>query len=303
MGKLYGDPAQGNAVEAVGVPGVDHVQIVYSRDAAATIVKWLDAAVGMNRTAPVDTADPRLGASLIVFLLFLALLVPIGRISASIAGAREQITGGGWLGLVMVAAALLAAMPLTSLDPAAFVSLVVGDVQTSWFLVAGVILIAALGFWNRLGWERVADPAPVLLAAALLFATVSACEVAMSPVFHALTFTPERAAAWALVAVLQLPFWIAFEFLVRRGGVVISTVTASIGRALIVVLMVLGMNLGVLPEVLGLILPIIVIIFVMIEIFAASAYSASRNVAFIALAETAWFAWTIAATNPVTFKF
>jgi dienelactone hydrolase len=303
LGKLYGEPAQGNAVEAVRVPGVDHIQIVGSRDTAETVVKWLDDAVGMKRTQPIDTTEPRRGASLIAFLLFLVLLVPIGRISASIAGMREQVAGGGWLGLALMAAALLAAMPLTSLDPAVFVSLVIGDVQTSWFLVAGVILIAALAFWNRLDWQRVGAPAPLLLAAAIFFAVVYACQVAMSPVFHALTFTPERAAAWALVAVLQLPFWIAFEFLVRRGGVLVSTITASIGRALIVALMVLGMSLGVLPDVLGLILPIIVIIFVMMEIFAAAAYSASRNVAFIALAESAWFAWTIAATNPVTFKF
>jgi dienelactone hydrolase len=303
LGKVYGDLGAGNAVEAVRVPGVDHIQIVYSAEAAETIVKWLDSVTGMNRNQPVISADPRMAASLVAFLLFLVLLVPIGRVSASIAGTRDAVDGSGWLGLLILAAALLAAMPLTSLNPAVFVSLVVGDVQVSWLLVAGIIMIAGLVFSGRIEWDRFGNIAGPLFAAAILFVTVYACQVAMSPVFHVLTFTPERAAAWALIALLQLPFWAAFEFLIRRGGVLMSTVKASLGRVLIIVLMILGMSAGVLPQVLGLVLPIVVIIFVMIEIFAASAYSASRNVMFIALAESAWFAWTIAATNPVTFKF
>jgi hypothetical protein len=59
----------------------------------------------------------------------------------------------------------------------------------------------------------------------------------------------------------------------------------------------------VLPFVLILILPIIAIALVLIEIFAASAYSASRNLALIAIFETLWFAWMIAAANPITFMF
>jgi hypothetical protein len=59
----------------------------------------------------------------------------------------------------------------------------------------------------------------------------------------------------------------------------------------------------VLPGVLMLILPILVIAFVMIEIFSASAYSASRNLVVIAAFETLWFAWMIAAASPITFMF
>jgi hypothetical protein len=302
LGKLYGDPAAGTAVEAVRVPGVDHISIVYSAAAAETIVKWLDGAVGMNRTQPVVTADPRLIAAVIVFVLFLVLLVPVGRIAGSIAGAREQPAGSGWLGLLIVGVAQLAAMPLTSLDPAGFTSLVIGDVQISWFMVAGVIMIAALVFWNRLDSQWIGNLGAPLLAAALLFAIIYACHVAGSSTFHAETFTPERAVAWALAAMLQLPFWAGFEFLLRRGSVLIATVTASLGRVLIFALIIVGMSVGVLPGVLGLILPIVAVILVQLEIFAASAYSVSRNVVFIAIAESMWFAWTIAATNPITFR-
>jgi len=61
--------------------------------------------------------------------------------------------------------------------------------------------------------------------------------------------------------------------------------------------------LQVLPFVLMLILPSLALVFVMIEIYAAATYSASRNLTLITLVETVWFAWIIAATNPITFKF
>ena len=41
----------------------------------------------------------------------------------------------------------------------------------------------------------------------------------------------------AMATVLMFPFWMGFELLVRRGGLAISTVWASLGRILILVLM------------------------------------------------------------------
>ena len=120
---------------------------------------------------------------------------------------------------------------------------------------------------------------------------------------HHLSFSPERLMVMAMATVLMFPFWMGFELLVRRGGLTISTVWASLGRILILVLMAVGVSLNVLPFVLMLILPILAIAFVMIEIFAASAYSASRNLVTIAVFETLWFAWMIAAASPITFKF
>ncbi|WP_304830209.1 hypothetical protein [Candidatus Binatus sp.] len=40
-------------------------------------------------------------------------------------------------------------------------------------------------------------------------------------------------------------------------------------------------------------------IFVMLEIFAASVYSASANLALIALVESAWLAWIFASWMPI----
>jgi hypothetical protein len=142
-----------------------------------------------------------------------------------------------------------------------------------------------------------------MLLGAAGFAVAYMCQVAMSVVLHHLSLSPERLMVMALATVLTFPFWMSFEWLVRRGGLAISTVQASLGRILILVLMGVGAGLNILPFVLILILPILTFAFVMIEIFAASAYSASRNLTLIAVFETLWFAWMISAASPITFMF
>ena len=107
----------------------------------------------------------------------------------------------------------------------------------------------------------------------------------------------------AMAAVLTFPFWMGFELLVRRGGLIRSTLWAIAGRVLILILTLVGVSLQVLPFVLTLTLPMIGLALAMIEIFSASAYSASRNLVLIAIVETLWFAWLIAATVPITFMF
>ena len=58
-----------------------------------------------------------------------------------------------------------------------------------------------------------------------------------------------------------------------------------------------------LPGVMMLVLPSLVILMLTMEIFAASAYSTSRNLVLIALVDSLWLAWSVAATNPITFSF
>jgi dienelactone hydrolase len=306
LGKTYGDFAQDNAVEALRVPGVDHVTIVYSAAATIAIVKWLDSSFGTTRTGPIEVADARLGATGIALLLFVILLVPMGRVCGSMVTGwtGERTEPPGWVGLVILGGALIAAMPIAAANPASFVPVVVGDIQLSWFGVAGLIMVGVLALSHRLDWDRIRQGAgAAILAAAGGFALAYVCQVAMSVTFHHQSLSPERLMVMAMASGLLFPFWMGFELLVRRGGVAISTVWAVLGRTLIVVLTAAGVSLGVLPFFLMLIMPIIALNFVMIEIFAASAYSASRNLTLIAVFETLWFAWLIAAASPITFMF
>ena len=306
LGKTYGDFAQGSAVEAIQVPSVDHVTIVYSAPATTTIVRWLDSTFGTTRTTAVAVADPRLGVTGFALLIFAILLVPIGRACGSMVPywAGERSGPSGWVGLLIVGGALIAAMPLAAADPASFVPVVVGDVQLSWFAVAGLIMVGVIALSHMVDCSRIVERAgAAILAAAAAFAVAYVCQIAMTMAFHHLSLSPERLMVMAMATVLMFPFWMGFELLVRRGASVISTVWAVIGRILIVVLMAVGVSLGALPFVLMLILPIIALNLVMLEIFSASAYSAARNLTLIAAFETLWFAWLIAAVSPITFMF
>jgi alpha/beta superfamily hydrolase len=306
LGKTYGDFAQGIAVEAVRVPGVNHVTIISSPEAATTIVKWLDNAFGTPRAGAIELKDPRRGAARLALLMFVILLVPLGRVCGSMAPswAEERPGPSGWIGLLIVGGALIGAMPFTTADPASFVQVIVGSIQISWFAVAGLILLGVIALSHPLEWYRIREGATAaIIAGAVAFAVVYVCQVAMSPMLHHLSLSPERLTVMAIASVLLFPFWMSFELLVRRGGLALSTVRASLGRVLIVVLMAVGVALQVLPFVLILILPIIAIAFVMIEIFSASAYSTSRNLVLIAVFETLWWAWMIAASSPITFMF
>ena len=64
-----------------------------------------------------------------------------------------------------------------------------------------------------------------------------------------------------------------------------------------------GVWLGALPIVLGLMTGLFAIMFIAFEIFAAAAYGASGNATFIALVESAWLAWILAAIMPITIAF
>ena len=307
LGKQYGDFASGNAIEAVRVPGVDHVGIIQSAEAATTIVKWLDSTFGTTRSGPIKLSEPRTRAARIALLLFLILLVPIGRICGSMAPTRTEDRAGisWWMGLLIVGGALLAAMPLISTAvPAGFVPIVVGSIQLSWQWVAGLIMIVVLATWRLVDWNRMREGiGSALLAGGFGFAIIYVCLVAMSPALHTLSLSPERVMVLAMGSVLLFPFWMGFEFILRRGGLAFSTFIASVGRVIILVLLAVGVSVHVLPFVLMLVVPILVLNFVMFEIFAASVYSVSRNVVLIAAAEALFFAFILAASNPITFMF
>jgi dienelactone hydrolase len=307
LGKTYGDFAQGTAVEAIEIPGESHVSMVFSEKAADTIVKWADSATATPRTGAINMSDPRMAISRIALLVFLILLVPIGRVCGAMVPRWADRAGGAnaWAGLVVLAAAMFIAMPLVAATPPAmFLSLVVGDLQVSWFFVAGLLMLAGLTFSNHLDWIAIRDGSRgVALGAIFGIAATYVPQIPMQMTFHNFALTPERLVAAILAAVLLLPFWLAFELILRRGSVVMSTLTAALGRVLILVLIWAGVMLHVVPFVVILILPILAIIFLTFEVFAASAYATSRNLVLIAVVESAWFAWTIAASNPITFMF
>ncbi|HWN58585.1 MAG TPA: alpha/beta fold hydrolase, partial [Methylomirabilota bacterium] len=149
LGKVYGDVANGTAVEAIQVPGVDHVRIIWSEDAAGSIVRWLDSVVGMKRAGAPNLAEPRLTLILLCLPMFIFFLIPIGRVCGKMAPLweRRPLDTTGWLGLIALVIALFVAMALNANAPQAeFLSIFEGHVIISWLAIAGGLLIALLAF-------------------------------------------------------------------------------------------------------------------------------------------------------------
>src|SRR5258708_4775303 len=142
-GKLYGNFANGSAVEAVRIPGVDHAGIIYSTDAATTIVKWLDGTFATTRPGAINLSEPRLGAAKLALMLFVILLVPIGRLAGSMAPMWPEDRAGvsWWIGLLIVGGTLFPAMPLIAIGPpTSFLSVVGARIRLWWCWVASFIV-------------------------------------------------------------------------------------------------------------------------------------------------------------------
>src|SRR5262249_13243547 len=220
LGKTYGDFANGTAVEAVQIPGADHVRIMWPEDAAGHIVRWLDNACGVKRAGELNLTDPRLSLVLVCLFLFMLLLVPIGRVCAGLTATWTRRPAGrtGWLGLVALVVALLVAMLLNVTAPqAAFLSLGDGHALMSWLAIAGGLLIVLVAIEYPEDLEQVRPRiGSTLLAAALAFAAIVVLNGAYEVTLHRTALTPERLAATIGATLLVLPFFLGFELTVRR---------------------------------------------------------------------------------------
>jgi hypothetical protein len=99
-----------------------------------------------------------------------------------------------------------------------------------------------------------------------------------------------------------VPFFLGFERLVRRGRPWVSAVVGASGRAIIILVLILGLALRVIPVLAGVYVPLLVIYMVESEIVSAIINARSGNITVAALIESAWLAWLIAAIAPVTIR-
>ena len=96
-----------------------------------------------------------------------------------------------------------------------------------------------------------------------------------------------------------MPFFAAFEAIVRRGSMVAAIGWGVLGRVLLLAALSIGVSLQVLPAVLALVIPILVLQYVILEIFAASCYATGRNTAVIAVVDAIFIAWLTIMLTPI----
>lgn len=230
----------------------------------------------------------------------------VGRLTGGFVAAWPRLgVERAWHGLLLLAATLLIAMPLAGLAPiAATLAMPVANEVVSWFLISGLVMIAVL--WNRTPTvfaPALLRPRATLAAAALAFGLIAAMVVPLAVTQHRMALTPERFCMAVLAALMMLPFFYAFELIVRRGRGWQPIALGVSGRAIIVAMVAIAVKVNAMPIVLGLMIGLLIIQFVLYEIFANAAYYASGNLALIAIVESAWMGWVLCALMPIIFAF
>jgi len=296
-------------VEAAEIGGTDHVTILYSGRAISEIVSFLDPILGVERAAE-ETAglrDPRLGTAglyLLVALLLVAFLgLVIGRLVSPL---PSSATAGGFL---LIAGALLVTMPLLTTGGPGFLPLGAGQpVIIHLALAAGLlwatrlfvqrgVLVGRVATWVGSGpWLPLRSVAwPGVAAGLVIFVLLAPLGI----VFHRLVPNVERLLLWGVVAALALPFFAAFEAIVRRGGIWAAIGRGALGRLVLLVALIVGVGLQVLPGVIALVTPLLIFQYLLLEVFAATCYAQGRNPAVVAVVDAVFLAWMVTTLTPI----
>jgi alpha-beta hydrolase superfamily lysophospholipase len=303
-GERYGDFGARSAVRALEIPGTDHGTILWSAHAAREIVAWLDASFGAPRGVEPELAEPRAVPALLLALALPLALVGIGRAAGSVAPAWPHRAASA-RGLPALALGLALALPAVAVAPlASFLGMDVADVLGAWLFYAGLLLAAGVALRGervlpRVGERAAGGAARGLAAGGAAFAGAYALVAPLGVLAHGLVPTPERALAAALLAALLLPFFLASETLLRRGGAWQALALGLLGKLLVLAVLVAGIFAEIVPAVLLLLLGALAAVFVVAEIAAAALYARSGNLLASAVLQAALLGWTIAALMPV----
>jgi dienelactone hydrolase len=308
--------AAGAEVTAVVVPGTSHVSILYSDRAVREVVAFLDPVLGVERAGPAPGLDdPRLRVAALYAVAAVALVGLLGALAGRVVagplatGLRRGRAADGWKGLVLLALALALTAPVMAAGGVDVWPIGAGQPVVVQMLVAGSLLWAARGLGARgvlTGWPATwLVPGPwlpsrtSLVTGAAAGAATFVVLLPLGPVLHRMVPTPTRLALWVVVALMALPFFAAFEALLRRGGALAAVGWGLAGRVLVVVVLGAGLAAGVLPAVIALVLPLFAGMFLLLEVFAGACYARGRDPAVIAVTESVVLAWVAVTFTPI----
>jgi dienelactone hydrolase len=306
--------AVGGTVEREEVGGTDHITVLRNDDTVAAITGFLDPILGVDRAdgERPGIVDPRYGTALLYLIVALALVAMLGTVVGGLApaGAQEDPPGPVWAGFALLVGALFLTMPLLAVGgwdplPLGAGQPIVVHLALAAALLWGVRALARrdqvpepVGTWLRGDRPWLSLPASgwVGLAAAGAIVTLL---IPLSPVFHRLVPTPQRALYWVVMAGLALPFFAAFHALVRRRSGWWAVGIGVLGRVVLLLVLVVGLALEVLPTVISLVIPLLVLQYVLLELFAAGCWARSRNTTVVAVVDAVIVGWMAVMLTPV----
>ncbi len=311
-GETEGDFAKRTAVR-VDTVKTGIATIITSPGAGERTIEWLDQALGVTRDGKPDLSQDRRAFLLSYIPFVLVLLYAVGALIGRLAPPRTEEpatrVGGG---LLLLAAALIAPWPITSLGvPAGFLRVDVAESLVSVLALAGLVLVAAVPLLRRApdhALARFLPPASeqprgvdraTWLAVGAGFLALYLLLQPIGPFLHELVPTPKRLVLGVVIGAGLAVFTIPVERWLRRGSLRQAVGMSAAGRVLLLVALYVGAVLGVVDGFITLIMPLFVVLFLVLEVFSAGVYAASRNVTVIALINAATLGWVLGVFMPV----
>jgi dienelactone hydrolase len=305
--------AAGGSVVEEEIGGTDHITVLRDDDTVAAITGFLDPLFGVDRPDG-DTpgiVDPRYGTALLYLIVALGLVTMLGSVVGRVAppGPPADVPAPAWAGFALVAGALLLTTPLLAVggwDPLPLgagqpIVLHLGlAAAVLWGLRAlagrGQVPEPVAGWLGQRPWLALRPAGWFGLAAA---GAVVVLLVPLAPVFHRLVPTPPRAVYWVALSAVCLPFFAAYHALVRARSEWWGVALGALGRVVLLLVLLVGLAIGALPSVISLVIPLLVLQYVLLELFAAPCWAASRNTTVLAVVDAVIIGWMAVVLTPV----
>ncbi len=309
--QTYGDFAAGTARRFVLADGVEHISVLYSREALHATLDWFERSLGSLPGAAgptvLDARGPWLAllyAGLVALAWPLASLLPRAVATPALRAQSEAAAVPatlGWRGLWPVALLPAILTPLLLWQvPGGFLPILLGDYLLLHFALYGVL--TAAGLWVA---KQRASPLAGVRPLALAFAAVAAAIYGVFAIGlpldrYVTSFAPSGIRAGLLVAVFcgTLPYFLADEWLVRGA----SRARGAYAFSKLMFLLSLALAIALNPErlfFLAIVVPAILIAFVIYGLFSRWVFRSIGHPWAAAIANAASFAWLIAVTFPV----
>jgi dienelactone hydrolase len=295
------------------ISGVNHLTILRSSDTVKAVVSFLDPILHPDRPDGVTVGlhDNRMTTAVLYLLMALGLMVVIGSVAGRLVpdGPVDPAGAPVWSGFVLLAGALLLTVPLLAVAPIDPLPIGAPQPIVVHFALAGAVLWACRTLTRRgklsgpvAGWFDDRPWLPLRQVGAVGLAAAGAVIVLLLPlsvVFHRLVPTPARSVNWFVTTLLALPFFAAFEALLRRGRPGRAAGWGVLGRLLLLAVLYVGLAAHALPSVIALVAPLLVLQFVILELVAAGAYAKARNAAVVAVVDAVVIGWIAVVLTPV----
>ncbi len=305
--KTYGEPERGTGVRMSEVPGVDHITVLYSPEAARRIVAWLGETLGPGAGTPeTPVLDARIPFSALGLTAVLVLGFGLPRFVAPLApriGLAPIARPLAHL-LLLVVALVGAVLVLAGVDslaspgPFAFVPFAIGRELFGFFALAGSFLLALGARRRAASADGLSDARTWLAAGTLFLALYAVIGILMSP-FYDLFPAPHRLPGCLLATALVLPYFGASELLLRGAGRT-GLWLPAVGKLVTLFVVAVGTLTGLLPFLIFLgILPI-ALFFAFFEIVAIRIGRCMPGPWIAALFQSAFVGFALGAIFPFT---